>query len=945
MSHRKKKERPASNVAPRARLQVEALEERWVPSANQWTNPELVTLSFTPDDTVLGSTILGDITSDLQSKFTNLFGSSEAWQNEFLEAAQQFAAVTNLNFAVVSDNGDDIGSGDYQQGDPNFGDIRVGGYNFLSTTVAQAYAPPPVNNYSIAGDIQFNTGTVWSISGGLYDVYTVSMHEVGHALGLSHNWYDYTSAMYPYYLYAKSGLASSDVSAIQAIYGTRDADSFDATASNGTFATASDITGSIDTGTKTALLNSLDLTSNSDVDYYKFTLPTGSESTLNIKVQSEGLSLMTPKVTVYDSSENVVATADGAGNYGATLELTVDNVSEAETYYVRVEGSTSDAFGIGSYGLAINVGTGETPEITPPDTQEENGWPISSGGGEALKLDGEFQVNTSSSGTQADADVGIDKDGNFVVVWETNHDAFLGLGRNVYFQKFDSDGKKLGNETRVNQTTLGYQDDAQIAMHTDGSFLVVWESLGQDGSGNAIYARTFNADGTASGNEFLVNSFTNGEQGDPDVALAGDGSFVIAWESYGQESGNNSLGVFAQRFDAAGTKLGSEFQVNQYVAGNQDDVMIASSDEGDFVVVWESWGQDGSGNGVYGRRYDSEGVALGDEFRVSSHTTGSQDDLGLDMDHYGNFVIVWESYGQDGSSNGVYAQRYADDGTKQGGEFLVNTETIGSQEDVAVAMDSHGNFMITWSSYGQDGSGWGIYSQQYGAGGRTIGNEIQVNTTTSGNQRWSSIALNEAGNAVVVWDGKGPADTTGIVGQRYNINAASGMHNMEGADGYGPVGTPHDHDHHDHDHHGHDHHGHDHAHGHGHSIDDNLCEPCSCASCTAAIANFVDHGRSVDSTAQLGGKSIGLDVDQSYWSLSTSLETSRSETRWAVSEERDEGEENEEARSQELSNLAFAALGTAFDRIDDLFGSDESSEQEENDFADLLEESEETVRS
>src|SRR5262249_3299131 len=88
---------------PRVRLEVETLETRIVPysvSGYSWPHPELVTLSFVPDGTVVGTTSSGQpITSNLFATFNAQFGSAAVWQNEILKAAQVWAAQTNVNFA------------------------------------------------------------------------------------------------------------------------------------------------------------------------------------------------------------------------------------------------------------------------------------------------------------------------------------------------------------------------------------------------------------------------------------------------------------------------------------------------------------------------------------------------------------------------------------------------------------------------------------------------------------------------------------------------------------------------------------------------------------------------------------------------------------------------------------------------------------------------------
>jgi hypothetical protein len=62
----------------------------------------------------------------------------------------------------------------------------------------------------------------------------------------------------------------------------------------------------------------------------------------------------------------------------------------------------------------------------------------------------------------------------------------------------------------------------------------------------------------------------------------------------------------------------------------------------------------------------------------------------------GDFVVSWASDGQDGDLSGVFAQRFDRNATALGTEFQVNTTTTGFQSLDSVASDATGNFVITW---------------------------------------------------------------------------------------------------------------------------------------------------------------------------------------------------------------------------------------------------------
>jgi hypothetical protein len=325
-----------------------------------------------------------------------------------------------------------------------------------------------------------------------------------------------------------------------------------------------------------------------------------------------------------------------------------------------------------------------------------------------------------------------------------------------------------GGEFQINTYTTGLQYGSTIAMDAGGNFVVVWHSAGQDGSDYGVFGQRYDAAGTPRGGEFQVNTYTTDGQGTPVVAMDPLGNFIVVWAGYSQDG--SSAGVFGQRFDAAGTPRGNEFRVNTYTTGGQRHADVAMDAAGNFVVVWESPDQDGHQAGVFGQRYDATGTPQGGEFRINTYTTNFQGQPALAMDAGGRFVVVWESFDHDGDLTGIFGQRFDAGGVPQGGEFQVNTYTTDDQVFPAVAMDPVGNFVVVWMSYTQDGSDAGIFGQRYDAGGTPQGAEFRVNTYTTTREEFPKVRLDAGGNFVVVWTSANghDGDSAGNFGQRYD---------------------------------------------------------------------------------------------------------------------------------------------------------------------------------
>jgi hypothetical protein len=374
----------------------------------------------------------------------------------------------------------------------------------------------------------------------------------------------------------------------------------------------------------------------------------------------------------------------------------------------------------------------------------------------------EFRINSTTSGSQVFPSVARDGVGNFVVVWSSF--AQDGDGFGVFGRRYDASGVPRGGEFQVNSYTTNWQMRPSVTSDASGNFVVIWASQRPGGSDYDVFGRHFDALGLAQGAEFQVNSYTTSYQYFPAVAALANG-FVVVWTSNGQDG--SGYGVFGRRFDASGTPQGGEFRLNSYTTGSQILPAVAADGSGNFVVVWDGMRPDDD-SGVWGQRFDSAGTSVGGEFRVNSYTSGVQFAPRIHMTSNGAFVIVWISRYQDGDAHGVFGQRYDSSGLPRGSEFQVNSYSTGYQFGASVATASNGDFLVAWTSSTQDGSLGGVFGQRYDSSGGRLGGEFQVNSYTTAYQYFAGVAPLAAGQFVVTWQSNGQdGGGYGVFAQRF----------------------------------------------------------------------------------------------------------------------------------------------------------------------------------
>jgi protocatechuate 3,4-dioxygenase beta subunit len=368
----------------------------------------------------------------------------------------------------------------------------------------------------------------------------------------------------------------------------------------------------------------------------------------------------------------------------------------------------------------------------------------------------ETRVNTFTNSDQNGPVIAANAAGNTVFVWQSSSQDGNGLG--VYAQPFNATGAPLGGEFRVNTTVTGEQSHPAAAMDASGNFIVVFQGATKDGSLLGIFAQRYNAAGAAVGGEFQVNTFTTANQSLPVVAMRPTGEFVIAWASAAEDG--SGMGIYAQRYDAAGGRVGQEFRVNSYRSGDQTAPSIALDGSGNFAIVWQTPAADGSGAAdIAAQRFDASGSRLGGEMRVNDTRTAAHLAPAIASNAAGDTLIVFTRGTQ------IVARRYNASGVPQGGEFAASQNLVNQADHPSVAVDAAGNFLVTWQVVGQDGAGLGIYARQGNAAGVLEGDEFRVNTTVAGDQS-APVVVAISGGLVAAWQGP-DASGLGVYTQRY----------------------------------------------------------------------------------------------------------------------------------------------------------------------------------
>ncbi len=332
----------------------------------------------------------------------------------------------------------------------------------------------------------------------------------------------------------------------------------------------------------------------------------------------------------------------------------------------------------------------------------------------------EFVVNANPNSLQSESSATALSDGMFMVTFtdfniDDDADVFGGA---IRARIFNADGTEAVAQFRVNDLIEGGQAESQSATLQDGRLVVTWSDfsgLGDDPTGSGVRARIFNTDGTQSVAAFQVNSITDGDQTESDVAVLTNGNIVVTWTDRSNSVDDPDFSaVRARIFNTSGVEVEPEFLVNTTTAAFQFESRVAALQDGRFIVTYRD---SGATDNVLARIFNANGTESVPEFVVSTTTDGNQFQGKVVILADGRILCTWadsSGLGGDAEPNAIKGRILNADGTEAIPEFLINTITTAGQQRSEVAALADGSFMVTWrdeSLSPDDASGRAIRSQ------------------------------------------------------------------------------------------------------------------------------------------------------------------------------------------------------------------------------------------
>ena len=395
--------------------------------------------------------------------------------------------------------------------------------------------------------------------------------------------------------------------------------------------------------------------------------------------------------------------------------------------------------------------------------------PVGEHAGEIL-VDGPLAAQPGVNPSNPDAVV--DKSGRSIFVWAGT---VSDTQQEVFVRIFPADGGPPGSPVQVNTFVEGRQDFPRIAVRDDGAFLVVWLSKEppepeDNFTRYIIRSQAFDADANPVGSEQILSELKPllSTDNKVDVAALPGGDYIVIWRSsQTPEPDDSSTSIQGRRIGATGVPLAGQFQVNSTQTGVSERFpAVTELADGGFLVVWTNLE-------VHGRRFNADFTPVGDDFNINTLTTGTESQADVIVHEDGQVLVVWTDQEDRAEITEIRGRLYSQNLIAQGADFRINSLVAGAQSNPRAASYGKDGFFVVWqsdASAGDDTSPEGIEGRIVSGSDQFAGPEFQLNVWTQGKQYVPGIA-GRNDRVAVAWDSESNEESQAsvIYGQFWSI--------------------------------------------------------------------------------------------------------------------------------------------------------------------------------
>lgn len=331
---------------------------------------------------------------------------------------------------------------------------------------------------------------------------------------------------------------------------------------------------------------------------------------------------------------------------------------------------------------------------------------------------------------------------------------------NPWNKNYQAAATKILEDFQVNENVgESSQIEPVVAMDDRGNFVVVWSD---DRNGDTdIFGQRYNSNGSLAGSQFRVNDDPgHRSQSKPQIAMSRDGNYWIIWLDYQ----NGYSVIYGQRYDIYGTPIGANFIINSDSKSLKGlNPVIAVDENNSFLIVWIDKTRNNKWY-IVGQRYSENGTLQGSKFLVTDQGDGR--DLAVAMDSTGNFVIAWSETRY--IYPNIYAQCFNPDATSRSSVFRVDWSSYCARPKIAI--DNQENICIIWTICSFMGESI-ISGKCYNHDGSPKGSEFNIHSSNWSERSYKAIDTNYRGNFLIVWENQDNYDYyPNITGRWFNAD-------------------------------------------------------------------------------------------------------------------------------------------------------------------------------